>query len=359
MGTALSISFLTIAISFQLVFFLGPDAGMSFGEIKSSWINYTTQNDHGFNFSFPSSWTVANGTHLDSDLITLTPPNNYDLFGEKMTFGIEKLQSNMSLHEYSNKALKILSTTLREFHLIDSNPYVLSDSVWERILFTHETDNRIVKVLQYWTIKDDYVYVISFGTTPDSYFSYIPIIYKIISGVGILTKNTTIIPPSNIKESIYQSPEGFALKYPSSWNKVLGQNRVSFISNQDNPQDHYLERVDFYHYMSDANLSGPTYSENDFLMADLINEIRYLANNLENLKLISLKDMNFSKSLGKELVYSYDSNLGPTESKEIMIRNNTHLYEIIFTTQKDEFDKFSSNINRIIDSFYLGNVKLE
>ena len=119
MGTALSKSFLTIAISFQLGFF-GHDARISFGEMKSSWINYTMQNDHGFNFSFPSSWTVANSTPLDSDLITLTPSNNYDLFGEKMTFGIEKLQSNISLHEYSNKALKILSTTLREFHLIDS-----------------------------------------------------------------------------------------------------------------------------------------------------------------------------------------------------------------------------------------------
>jgi len=74
-----------------------------------------------------------------------------------MTFGLEKLQSKMSLHKYSNKALKILSTTLREFHLIDSNPYVLSDMVWERILFTHEPDDRIVKVLWYWTIKDDYV----------------------------------------------------------------------------------------------------------------------------------------------------------------------------------------------------------
>ena len=178
------------------------------GRLESSWINYTTQNDHGFNFSFPSSWTVVNSTHKDNDLITLTPPNNYDLFGEKMTFGMEKLQSNMSLHEYSNKALKILSTTLQEFHLIDSNPYVLSDTVWERILFTHETDNRIVKVLQYWTIKDDYVYVISFGTTPDSYFSYIPTIYKIISGVGILTKNTTIFHQVTLKNPFISLQKG-------------------------------------------------------------------------------------------------------------------------------------------------------
>ena len=226
-------------------------------------------------------------------------------------------------------------------------------------MFTHETDNRIIKVLQFWTIKDNYVYIISFGTTPDSYSGYVPTIFKIISGVKIFTKSIIDIPSSNIQESIYQSPEGFVLKYPSSWNKVLGQNSASFIANQDNPQDYYLERVDYYHYRSDDNLSGTTYGENDFLKVDLVNEINYLANNLQNLELISVNDMNFPKFLGKELIYTYNSNLGATKSKEIMIRNNTHLFEIMFTTQKDEFDKFSPTINRIIDSFQISTVKLD
>ena len=65
------------------------------------------------NFSFPSSWTVANSTHINSDLIVLTPPNNYDLFGEKMTLGLEKLLSNMSLHEYSNKAQNSINYAAR------------------------------------------------------------------------------------------------------------------------------------------------------------------------------------------------------------------------------------------------------
>jgi len=275
-----------------------------------------------------------------------------------MTFGMEKLQSNMSLHEYSNKAIKILSTALKDFHLIDSNPFLLSDTVWERISFTHETDNRIIQVFQFWSIKDDYVYIISFGTTPDSYFSYLPIIYKIISGVEIFAKTATNNPPDNIKESIYQSLEGFVLKYPSNWNKVSGQNRVSFIANQDNPQDRYLERVDFFHYRSDDNLSGTKQVENDSLKLDLIDEISYLANNLENFELISVNDMNFSKGLGQELVYAYNSNLGETKSKEIMIKNNTHLFMIIFTVQKDEFDEFSPKVNRVIDSFQLTTAKL-
>jgi hypothetical protein len=71
-----------------------------------------------------------------------------------------------------------------------------------------------------------------------------------------------------------------------------------------------------------------------------------------------VKNVNFSKGLGKELVYTYNSNLGATKSKEIMIRNNTDLFIIIFTAQKDEFDEFSSTINRVIDSFQLTAAKL-
>ena len=57
------------------------------------------------------------GTYKDNGVITLIPPNNYDLFGDKMTFGMEKLQSNMSLHEYSNQALKILSNVTTRISL--------------------------------------------------------------------------------------------------------------------------------------------------------------------------------------------------------------------------------------------------
>ncbi len=358
METAQSLLFSAFAFSFAFSFLFGLVEGTSFDEIEPSWGNYASHADRGFSFSYPSSWTVLNNVHKDNDVITLMPPNNYDLFGEKLTFGMEKLQSNMSLQEYSDKAIKILSIAMQDFHLIDSSPFLLSDSIWERISFTHETDNRIIKVLQFWSIKDDFVYIISFGTTPDSYFSYLPTLHKIISGVEIFAKTTKYNPSTNIKESIYQSPEGFVLKYPSNWNKVSGQNRVSFIANQDNPQDQYLERVDFYYFKSDNNLSGTSQVENDSLNVDLIDEINYLANNHENLELISVNDMNFTKGFGKELVYTYISNLGATKSKEIMIKNNTHLFIIVFTAQKDEFDEFSPTVNRVIGSFRLTAAEL-
>ena len=331
------------------------------GEIESSWINYTLSDDNRINFSYPSIWTVVNDTSKDNGIIvTLMPLDNFDLFAEKMIFGMERLQPNMSLQDYYNNAIEIPSMTMDNFQLLDSNSLFVSGTVWERILFTHETDNRIIKVLQFWTIKDNYVYIISFGTTSNSYLSYLPTINKIISSVGIFNKNTVNNTVNNtVKDSFFQSPEGFVLEYPSNWNPVSGQNRVSFIANQDDPQDRYLERVDIYHYRNDDNYeSDSIIVENSSLKLDLINEISYLANNLKNLDLVSVNDIDISNVLGKELIYTFDSNLGTTKSKEIMIKNNTHLFVIVFTAQKDEFDKSSININKLLDSFRLKTANL-
>ena len=357
METAQSISCLSLTFLFALLIFFGLQEGISLGEVESSWINYTFSDANGITFSYPSIWTVINDTHKDNDIIvTLMPPNNLDLFAEKMIVGMERLQPNVSLHDYSNNAIKILSMTMDNFQLLDSNSFVVSGNEWERVLFTHETDKRVIKVLQFWSIKDDYVYIISFGTTSNSYLSYLPTVNKIISSVEIITKNTTDNTVNDtFNDSIFQSPEGFVLEYPSSWNQVSGQNRVSFIANQDDPQDRYLERVDIYHYRSDDNyVTGNRMVENSSLGLDLINEISYLANNLKNLDLISVNNINFSNFLdGKELIYSFDSNLGATKSQEVLIKSKTHLFVIIFTAQKGEFDKFSPNINKIINSFRL------
>jgi hypothetical protein len=129
---------------------------------------------------------------------------------------------------------------------------------------------------------------------------------------------------------------------------VSGQNRVSFIANQADPRDRYLERVDIYHYRNDDNYkSGNMMVTNSSLGLELINEINYLANNLKNLDLISVNNINFSNFLdGKELIYTFDSNLGATKSQEVLIKSKTHLFVIIFTAQKDEFDNFLPKLTK-------------
>ncbi len=64
---------------------------------------------------------------------------------------------------------------------------------------------------------------------------------------------------------------------------MSGQNRVSFIANQDDPQDRYLEKVDINHYRNDDNyISGIMMFKNSSLTLEIFNGINYLARNFKN-----------------------------------------------------------------------------
>jgi hypothetical protein len=79
-------------------------------------------------------------------------------------------------------------------------------------------------------------------------------------------------------------------------------------------------------------MSGNMMVKNSSLGLELINEINCLGNNIKNLDLISVNNINFMNFLdGKELLYTFDSNLGATKSKEVMIKSKIRLFVITFT----------------------------
>ena len=96
MGTTQNISYFFLTFLFASLRFFGLQEGISLGEVETSWINYTFSDDNGITFSYPSIGTVINDTNKDNyNTVTLMPPNNLELFAEKMIFGMERLQPNM------------------------------------------------------------------------------------------------------------------------------------------------------------------------------------------------------------------------------------------------------------------------
>ena len=88
MGTTQNISYFFLTFLFALLRFFGLQEGISLGEVKTSWINYSFSDDNGITLSYPSIWTIINDTNKYNDItVTLMPSNNLDLFAEKMIFG--------------------------------------------------------------------------------------------------------------------------------------------------------------------------------------------------------------------------------------------------------------------------------
>ena len=88
MGTPQRMTCFLLTFLFASLIFFGLHEGISLGEVESCWINCTFSDDNGITFSYSSIGTDINDTNKDNNIpVTLMPPNNLDLFAEKMIFG--------------------------------------------------------------------------------------------------------------------------------------------------------------------------------------------------------------------------------------------------------------------------------
>jgi hypothetical protein len=153
---------------------------------------------------------------------------------------------------------------------------------------------------------------------------------------------------------LFESPFGFELSYPDDWILSEGENRLSIISNQSEMSDRYLERLDIYYNVSSSDNLVPNSSQtqDEKMRIEVLNEIKYLVNNLQNLDIISIKNVNVSNSImGKELLYNYDSNIGKTKVKEYLFNGNSISVILTFSTSIADFDDMSNTIEKILNSF--------
>lgn len=312
--------------------------------------------------SLPEDWKIEKESLYDNvaDAITIVPPKNMPSFipTSKLIVGIEKLGSGTSMSEYTKSAIVDLSSELNNFELIDSFPINISASSGERIIFTHKVNDHTIKVLQTWLINNEIAYIITFATTPESFGYYNPILNKIISSVTIAYKE---IDDKSVKPlertlgyKLFESPFGFELSYPDDWILSEGENRLSIISNQSEMSDRYLERLDIYYNVSSSDNLVPNSSQtqDEKMRIEVLNEIKYLVNNLQNLDIISIKNVNVSNSImGKELLYNYDSNIGKTKVKEYLFDGNSISVILTFSTSIVDFDDMSNTIEKILNSF--------
>jgi len=311
--------------------------------------------------SLPTDWKIDKGSLLDNvaDAIIIIPPKNMPSFmhSSKLTIGIERLNSEIHLSDYSKSAIDTLASRLIDFEIVDIFPINISDLSGERIIFTHKVDDKTIKVLQTWLIDNKIAFILTFATTPGSFGYYNPTLNEIISSITISNNsnyNNLDEPLAKISNyTLFKSPYGFELNYPNDWILSEGVNRLSFISNQFDSSDLYLERLDIYYNLSNSNIlfSNSSQTEDEIMRTGLLTEINYLVDNLQNLNIISISNVNFNSIKGKELLYSYDSNIGKTKVSEYLLNGNKLFVILSFSTSYIDFEKMSNTMMSILKSF--------
>lgn len=317
--------------------------------------------------SLPTDWKIEKESLYDNiaDAIIIVPPKKVPstVPSSKLAIGIEKLESTNTLSDFSKSAIDALISNLNNFELIDSFPINISDLSAERIIFTHKVNDKLMQVIQTWLIDNDNAFIVTFATTPDSFGFYNPILTKIISSIKIEDDKIDDTSEKSLEKisgyASFESPFGFELSYPDDWILSEGKNRLSIISNQSDLSDRYLERLDVYYNLASNNslISNSSQTTDEKMRTELLNEIKYLINNLQNLDIISIKNVNVSSSniTAKEMLYGYDSNIGKTKVNEYLLYGNSRLVILSFSTSSMDFDKMSDTFETILDSFKFMN----
>ena len=358
---------------FVIVLFFSADLRANYAQSNSAalfgnWSNLKLLvNDNISMFiSLPTDWKIEKESLYDNiaDAIIIVPPKKAPstVTSSKLAIGIEKLESTTTLSDFSKAAKEALFSNLHNFELIDSFPINISDLSAERIIFTHKVNDKMMQVMQTWLIDNNNTFIVTFATTPESFGFYNPILTKIISSIKIEDYKKDDTSEKSLKISGYasfESPFGFELSYPDNWILSEGKNRLSIISNQSDLSDRYLERLDIYYNLSSNNslISNSSQTKDEKMRTELLNEIKYMINNLQNLDIISIKNVNVSSSniTAKELLYGYDSNIGKTKVNEYLLYGNSRLVILSFSTSSMDFDKMSDTIDTILDSFKFMN----
>lgn len=307
-----------------------------------------------FSFDYPSNWKIEQINDQKFYGVSLSPSYYEDGFNDNVIIVIEKLPVSMNLSEYSDVAKKILEKNLSKYKLIDSNSMNLSNQKAERILFTHELGGKTYQVLQVWTILDKNVYLISFGTVPNKYTSYNSFLRELLESFIIKNDNDTNLQDYlNIatKFNHYRNFSlGYGLLYPNNWDIYSEKNHVSFLSQQDNISDPFLERVDIHSFNYDKNNKSEFEERSDTQV--ILDQLNYLEYNYPKFNLISTTTKKIDDLKAIEIIYTYNSNIGDTKTKEILINKDGNLYIISFTAHITEFNKFENVSKTIFDSFH-------
>lgn len=345
------LSFLIIVIPIKLPYIYSQS------DNQNIWKNYT-DSKYGIKFYYPSNWQLDDKFYSKNNIVLINNEvtKKGDITFDKMSISFDKLSSINTLENYSKAQIKNLSHNLFKFKLIDKTNANLSSHPANRILYSHEINNKKFQILQEWTIVNNTVYVISFGTTPFKYLNNLEIFNKIIDSFVILENKNKI---ENIQSTTYNRlssiDNNYSIDYPSNWDVTINKNKISLISKKENLSDKYLEKFEIISEKDMSNSQDNYYNISKRLNNIFINEKRYYEATLNNFKILTYDKFIISHHNCSQFTFSFISNIGNTKSDETICLSGQTIYMFIFTSHQDQFNMHKAIISKMLKSLSFFN----
>jgi hypothetical protein len=310
--------------------------------------------------------------------------NSSDKFAERILFGEQYINFNMTLDTYTSESLAAYRNA-SAIQIIESTPTTLASQPAHRIVYTDNSLEGIkLEKIQVWTIiNNSKVYVITFSGEELKYLDYLPEVQNIISSFSITnnTNNKIAIaaqtpprqsvqlnkqeqtqqqqllqqplqqqeqeqPLEQVRNLTFDDPTfGVKLQYPSSWTKIQ--------PGRSSPQANVDVVVAFLHAEGQQNISlsrigigvQQLKSQNISLDQYTSNQIKTI--NRENATILESGKTTLAENPAHKAVFTLGN---ATKLMQIWTLKEDKAYIITYQANPSDFPRNLSTFQRVVES---------
>lgn len=151
--------------------------------------------DNLITIDYPGDWIASTrGLFYYGDIIGFFSPfvNESDAVAESLTISKDSYLNNITLNQYINSTINILSRSIVDFSILESESgnTIVSGYPAYRLVFDHSSDDGQYKLKTMYImivkgINDNKAYFITYTAEADQFNTYLPLIQKMIDSMQI------------------------------------------------------------------------------------------------------------------------------------------------------------------------------
>jgi len=335
---------------------------------------------YGIQIQYPSTWIKVVNQSSHEIVRFISPPGTvHASLGIIVRTGASQL---IPLQVYVNAGIDVLKKIFSGFNLINSNATTLGGVPAQKMVYTANLPSGPkLKFLQYFAIRDNTSYVITSGTLPGDFATYVPTLEKMITSFSFIpaitplsssnetvsTSNQTTLrnatnftssrlmqeAPVPLSNNTYtNSTDGISFSIPKGWTSEEGQNQANAtrLTVVTVSPPIALDPSALMQVIIEKDTS-PLTSSIDQYLRDQLNSYRNIPSN--NLRLISANTNNITLSgqPAYNLLFTYTPHIsyaGPSEHLEVGTLLNGRGYVIDYYGSTNLFSKFLPQVQQIV-----------
>ncbi len=210
---------------------------------SSTFLTYENSN-YGIKIQYPSTWTkVRPANQSSNDIVRFISPPGTTPLSFDIIVSTGSISPLIPLQLYANAGIALLKNSFLDFNLISSNATTLGGVPAQKMIYTASLPSGLtLKFLQFFAIKDSTSYIITSGTLPADFATYLPTIQKMASSFtfvptssALSTSNETVPNASTANQTgVTNSTQPSAANFESAKAQYLSAwNHTTFHSGLD------------------------------------------------------------------------------------------------------------------------------